>query len=125
MRSTNFEKVQDFQHEVLGNNTPLSPRMPPDPMHELRCLQEELYELASAIQQDDVVDAADAVIDLIYFAYGLGFKMGLPMDELFDVVHQANMTKVRGKTKRGHDDDAAKPEGWVDPRTRIAEILRP
>lgn len=125
MRSTNFEKVGDFQREVLGNSFPSAPRMPPDPMHELRCLQEELYELAAAIQQQGIVDAADAVIDLIYFAYGLGFKMGLPMDDVFDIVHQANLAKIKGRGKRGHDEDAIKPADWVDPKTLIARRLRP
>jgi len=122
-RSTNFEKVGDFQREILGNQYPEHSGMPPDPMLELRCIQEELYELAAAIQQKDLVEAADAVVDTLYFAYGLAFKMGLPIDEMFEIVHQANMTKIPAATLR-RADDAVKPKGWVDPRVLLRMMVR-
>jgi predicted HAD superfamily Cof-like phosphohydrolase len=86
-------------------------------------LTEEISELAVAMQKNDVVDAADALIDLLYFAYGLGFKMGLPVDECFQVVHLANMRKSRGLTKRGMPDDATKPADWINPRQHLAALL--
>jgi hypothetical protein len=123
MRSTNFDKVSDFQQEVLKRQFPNGPTLPADPIHEIRCLTEELYELNTGLMTHDLVEAADAIVDLIYFAYGLGFQMGLPMDALFNIVHEANMKKVRGMTKRGNPNDASKPEGWKDPKESIKELL--
>ena len=49
--------------------------------------------------------------------------MGIPLDKVWDVVHHANMTKVKGTTKRGIANDAMKPIGWVGPEVNIAKIL--
>lgn len=42
----------------------------------------------------DEVEAADAVIDILYVGYGAGIAMGLPVDELFAEVHASNMSKL-------------------------------
>lgn len=123
MNSTNFDKVCDFQQEVLRRRFPNGPGLPADPVHEMKCLTEELYELNTGLMTADIVEAADAIVDLIYFAYGLGFQMGLPMNMLFDIVHEANMRKVKGMTKRGNPDDAAKPADWKDPKEEIRRLL--
>ena len=123
MSLTNFEKVSNFQSEILHRHSPSRALMTRHKLRELHCLSEELLELSTAMMQDDVVGAADAIADLIYFAYGLAYQMGLPMDEIFGAVHEANMAKQKGKTKRGHEDDAAKPVDWVDPKITITRIL--
>lgn len=123
MNSTNFEKVCHFQREILHRHSPTKAVMSNAKLRELHCLQEELLELSAAMLKDDLVGAADAIADLIYFAYGLAYQMGLPMDEIFGAVHEANMAKQKGKTKRGHEDDAAKPADWVDPKITIARML--
>lgn len=84
-------------------------------------LAEEVTEFAVAAERGDLAAMADALVDLIVFAKGTASMMGLPWKELFDDVQRANMTKVRGPTKRGFRDDITKPPGWVGPRT--AEIL--
>lgn len=63
---------------------------------------------------------ADALVDLVYVALGTAVQMGLPWTKLWDDVHRANMTKVRGASDRAHVD-VVKPPGWQPPRT--AEIL--
>jgi predicted HAD superfamily Cof-like phosphohydrolase len=75
-------------------------------------LQEELNEFAvSKTIEDDI----DALIDLIYVALGALLEMGVDPMKHFDVVQDANMSKVRGATKRGEYYDAVKPEGWQPP----------
>ena len=49
--------------------------------------------------------------------------MGIKMPDVWDVVHAANMRKVRGTTKRGNKIDAAKPEGWVGPEDELRRII--
>jgi len=121
---SNFEKVADFQYGVLK----LHPRKLNMLEHEefkenITCLIEEIRELEEAHEASNFIDMVDALADLIYFAYGMAVKMGLPFDAIFNIVHEANMKKVFGKTKRNHEVDAAKPEGWLDPKSKIGELL--
>ncbi len=79
---------------------------------------EEVREFVDATKAGDVVEAADALVDLVYFALGRLEEMGVPFGPVWDAVQEANMGKVRGEwTKRpgslGHD--AVKPEGWEPP----------
>jgi predicted HAD superfamily Cof-like phosphohydrolase len=72
-------------------------------------------------EPQNMVEMADALIDLVYIAKGTAIMMGLPWEELWSDVQRANMSKERGVGKRGHLVDVIKPEGWVGPRT--LEIL--
>lgn len=78
-----------------------------------RFLQEELDELLAAPTLDL---QADALVDLVYVAYGTAVMMGLPWTALWDDVQRANMAKVRGQTHRGNLVDVCKPDGWVGPK---------
>ena len=42
----------------------------------------------------DVIEAADALADLVYVIYGAALEWGIPLDAVFDEVHRSNMTKV-------------------------------
>lgn len=113
----NVHHVQDvykFQTEVLGNEFPDSPILLDGAMRyeTFTCLDEELKELANA---RTLPDQADAIVDLIYFAYGALHRMGVDTERVWTEVQRANMSKVRGKTKRMQENDAAKPEDWKEP----------
>lgn len=88
-----------------------------------RFILEELSELMMAHEKGNLVDATDAIIDLIYVALGCAAHMGLPFDEAFEIVHEANMQKKPGTTKRGSQFDAVKPAGWVSPEEQLASLL--
>lgn len=88
-----------------------------------RFIMEELSELMKAHEKGHLVDAADAVVDLLYVTMGLSHHMGLPLPELFQAVHHANMKKEPGITKRGVGQDAIKPGDWTPPEQDIEAIL--
>lgn len=88
-----------------------------------RFIMEELSELMKAHEKGRLIDAADAVVDLLYVTMGLSHHMGLPLPELFQAVHRANMKKQPGMTKRGIGQDAIKPDNWKPPEDDIAAIL--
>lgn len=125
MRSTSFELVSDFQREVLGNRAAAQARLPADRTMAVKCLDEEVTEFSDAMDSGNVVDAVDALVDLVYFAMGTCYQMGVNFDEAFLIVHMANLQKLRGVTKRGEtaNGDAVKPEGWVDPKVAIRKLL--
>jgi predicted HAD superfamily Cof-like phosphohydrolase len=92
-------------------------------------LQEELDEFQLAYTSVDIEKSLDALIDLVYVAYGTAILMGISprcWQECWDEVQRANMTKMRaptaGDSKRGHELDVVKPEGWRPPT--FSEILR-
>lgn len=96
----------------------------------LKFMQEELNEFDDALIAKDRVAAFDALLDLVYVAYGTALWLGVTPEQWdagFHAVHSANMAKVRvasaDESKRGHAFDAKKPEGWVGPEKRLEEIL--
>lgn len=88
---------------------------------------EEIAEFANA---ETIEDQVDAIIDLIYFSIGTFTLMGVKPEEIFNIVHSANMSKVGadGKVMRDAQGKIQKPEGWQEqyaPEPRIrAEIER-
>lgn len=67
-------------------------------------------------------EMADALIDLIYFAYGRLYEIGIfpeAFEQMWSAVHQANMKKKKGNKGRGSDLDAVKPEGWEAPEKKF------
>lgn len=81
------------------------------------------YDLANDIdwwsgKEQDLAKQADALVDLVYVALGTAVMLGLPWDWLWNDVQRANLSKVRGMTKRGHAVDVTKPEGWQGPQTQ-------
>ncbi len=83
-------------------------------------MQEELNEYHEATYP---VDEYDALIDLMVFTVGTLVQSGYPLEPGWDAVMEANNTKRAGKTKRGHANDLAKPEGWVGPELKLEAIL--
>jgi predicted HAD superfamily Cof-like phosphohydrolase len=59
-------------------------------------LAEELKELQQAIEDDDLVEVADALCDLQYVLAGAILEFGLAdrFKSLFDEVHRSNMSKA-------------------------------
>lgn len=118
MSANLFADVADFQRQVLGNTQPSVPvGFDQTRGYETtkKGLHEELAELEVAVADGHISDQVDALIDLIYFAIGGLFQMGVPAAACWNAVHTKNMAKVAGKTHRGTANDAAKPEGWTAP----------
>lgn len=129
------QDIADFQQKVLGNAylpypAPLTNESLVD---QLSRIKEEVRELDAAVyylrngngdQDKYLAMVIDALIDGMYFAAGWLYQMGVPLDKAWNIVHAANMKKVRGVTKRGQDNDAAKPEDWVDPVDQLADMIR-
>jgi predicted HAD superfamily Cof-like phosphohydrolase len=123
-------QVVDFNQQVLGiAQRPIG--MLGDAEFEIskKCLEEETLEFVEAHQAGDIIKAVDGIVDLMYFAVGVLYKMGLTPDQIVEIqtaVHEANMEKKLGVVaKRGDGSaaDAVKPEGWIPPEGRIEAIL--
>src|SRR3982751_4056105 len=82
-----------FKHPILP-----APTIPSMERCKLRVelLAEELKELQQAIDDNDMVEIADALCDLQYVLSGaiLEFGLGERFKDLFDEVHRSNMSKA-------------------------------
>lgn len=123
-----FDKVGEFRRAMylpIGASPCLLPAS--QTSYFARFILEELSEYMKAVEEGSLVDAADALVDLVYVTLGCAHAMGLPFDELLDVVHDANMQKkpasIYWRSARGSQYDVIKPAGWVGPESRIAAII--
>jgi predicted HAD superfamily Cof-like phosphohydrolase len=85
-------------------------------------MQEELDEFHAS---KNIYEQADAMIDLIYFALGTLVEMGIEPDEIFEIVHDANMSKLWPDGKPHYKDDGKtlKPPSWKDPEPLLREAI--
>lgn len=86
---------------------------------------EEINEFMEAVEQEDLVEEADAMIDVIYFALGTLVEMGIKPDELFEIVQHANMSKLweDGKPHYADDGKTIKPITWEDPHSKLKAVI--
>lgn len=84
-----------------------------------------LEEMNEFIEAEDIVEQADAMIDVIYFAFGTLVEMGIEPDEIFKIVHKANMNKLwdDGKPHYNADGKTIKPDTWENPYNKIEEAI--
>lgn len=84
---------QTFKHPIV-----VEAAIPSKQRSKLRIdlIAEELKELQEAVDNDDLVEVADALCDLQYVLAGavLEFGLGNKFKALFDEVHRSNMSKA-------------------------------
>lgn len=120
MNKTMFQCVVEFQ-DAFGQLVGERPELPSLKEREMRAtlLAEEFEEYMVAEDEEDIVEIADALADIIYIACGTAASYGIDLDEVFKEVHRSNMAKlVDGKVIRREDGKILKPEGWTPPDIR-------
>ena len=92
---TNFEKVGLFM-KTFGQEVKTKPELSNDKINDLRIslINEELEELNKAIKDNDILEVADALTDILYVAYGAGHAFGINLDNCFSEVQRSNMSKL-------------------------------
>lgn len=118
-----FEMVGDFHRKfnlvITEDTRPVEIISHEAFLFRYQFLHEELQELLRAHRRGDIVEVADALVDLVYVALGTAHLYGIPFDEIFLEVQRANMTKCRAisknDSKRESQLDVVKPTGWKPP----------
>ena len=92
---SNFNKVKAFMN-TYGQDVKEKASFPDDTVVQLRVdlIEEELNELKEAIKNNDIVEVADALTDILYVTYGAGHSFGVNLDKCFDEVQRSNMSKL-------------------------------
>ena len=92
---SNFNKVGTFM-KTFGQEVKTKPSFSSDKINKLRIdlIKEELEELQEAIKNNDLLEVADALTDILYVTYGAGHAFGIDLDKCFDEVQNSNMSKL-------------------------------
>ena len=92
---SNFLKVKKFM-DTYGQEIKSKAEFPNKNIVKLRLnlIEEELQELQEAIKQEDLLEVADALTDILYVTYGAGHAFGIDLDNCFDEVQKSNMSKL-------------------------------
>ena len=112
-----FEDVKTFHQEL---HLPIS-EVPIlfdslDWVNRIRLISEEWAETVKAYALDDLEGFADGLVDLTWVVLGTAVEAGLPFDELWAEVRQANMNKKGGKLDAS--GKLLKPDGWKPPNIK-------
>ena len=92
---SNFNKVGTFM-KTFGQEVKTKPSFSSDKINKLRIdlIKEELDELQEAMKNNDLLEVADALTDILYVTYGAGHAFGVDLDKCFNEVQNSNMSKL-------------------------------
>ena len=92
---SNFNKVGIFM-KTFGQEVKSKPSFSTDKINKLRIdlIKEELDELKEAMDNNDLLEVADALTDILYVTYGAGHAFGIDLDKCVDEVQNSNMSKL-------------------------------
>ena len=105
---TNFNKVGVFM-KTFGQEIKNKPSFSTEKINQLRIslIQEEVDELKEAMANNDLLEVADALTDLLYVTYGAGHAYVIDLDKCFNEVQNSNMSKL-GKDGKPIYNEAGK-----------------
>ena len=87
----------------------------------LRLIDEEVRELAQAVQDNDPVEQLDALIDILVVTIGAIHSAGFNGEGAWKEVMRTNFAKIdpkTGKVRKREDGKVLKPEGWQPPNLK-------
>lgn len=92
---TQLDKVKEF-HDTFGVYSQNTPGLPKRKIRSLRkrLLKEEHKEYTDGEKANDIIEIADALADQLYIINGTAAAYGIPLDEIFNIVHDSNMDKT-------------------------------
>ena len=102
---SNFNKVGTFM-KTFGQEVKSKPSFSSDKINKLRIdlIKEELDELQDAMKNNDLLEVADALTDILYVTHGAGHAFGIDLDKCFEEVQNSNMSKLGSDGKPIYND---------------------
>ena len=109
---TNFQKVKNFM-ETFGQEVKSRPSFSSEKINLLRynLIKEELDEFKQALDNNDLLEVADALTDILYVTYGAGHAFGINLDACFEEVQNSNMSKLGNDGKPIYNDQGKVMKG--------------
>ena len=121
---SDFAMVSEFMN-AFGQEVKTKTEMPDKETQVLRyaLIAEELNEFVDAMKQEDLVEVADALADLLYVVYGAGHAFGIDLDKCFAEVQRSNMSKLGEDGKPMYRDDGKVMKGPNFSEPQLEECL--
>ena len=109
---SNFSKVGTFM-KTFGQEVKTKPSFSTDKINKLRLdlIKEELTELTEAMNNNDLLEVADALTDILYVTYGAGHAFGINLDKCFEEVQNSNMSKLDENSKPIYNENGKVMKG--------------
>ena len=109
---SNFSKVGTFM-KTFGQEVKDKPAFSTYKINKLRIdlIKEELEELTEAMKNNDLLEVADALTDILYVTYGAGHAFGIDLDKCFEEVQNSNMSKLDENGKPIYNDSGKVMKG--------------
>lgn len=104
---TNFKRVREWM-KTFGQETPSLPNFPSQRVIKLRdsLINEEFcVEYRNAVEDNDLIEVADALADILVVVYGTAVAFGIDIDEVFTEVMDSNDSKAGEDGKPIFRDD--------------------
>ena len=121
---SNFQKVETFMN-IFGQDVKSKPEIPDKKTVKLRLslIKEELQELEHAINDNNIIEIADALTDILYVTYGAGHAFGINLDSCFEEIQQSNMSKLGRDNKPLYNDEGKVMKGPNYFKPNLKKIL--
>jgi predicted HAD superfamily Cof-like phosphohydrolase len=121
-----INRVKHF-HDSFNIKNHHSPTLLSKEEYELRynLIKEENEEYLNACKNNDIVEIADALGDILYIALGTLLRHGLhdKIDEVFEEIHNSNMSKLDDNGKPIYREDGKVLKGPNYFKPNIKKIL--
>ena len=99
--------------ETFGQEVKSRPSFSSNKINILRynLIKEELDEFKHALDNNDLLEVADALTDILYVTYGAGHAFGINLDACFEEVQNSNMSKLGSDGKPIYNDQGKVMKG--------------
>lgn len=113
----------DEYHKIVNRRMNLVEEEFEEVMEALDHLDRSANGYTSYTLQESLVEVASELADLLYVVYGTAEELGIPLDEVFNEIHKANMSKVwdDGEVHRNTYGKVIKPPNFV--KADIRKVL--
>ena len=87
----------------------------------MNLIKEEFEETAKAFEDEDLVEVADGLADMVWVIMGMCNSVGIDFDKIWEEVKSSNMSKfVDGKFIKNGAGKIMKPETYFKPNIKKA-----
>ena len=87
----------------------------------MNLIKEEFEETAKAFDEEDLVEVADGLADMVWVIMGMCNSVGIDFDKICEEVKSSNMSKfVDGKFIKNDSGKIMKPETYFKPNIKKA-----
>jgi len=87
----------------------------------MNLIKEEFEETAKAFDEEDLIEVADGLADMVWVIMGMCNSAGINFDKIWEEVKSSNMSKfVDGKFIKNDSGKIMKPETYFKPNIKKA-----